>query len=353
MKRVIFVAHLQSHIRNFHIPYLKHLKEKGYYVAVATRVDNIGELNFLDKVIDIPFTRSPFSFKVFINYKLLSKEFEEGAYDIIHCHTPVAGVLTRIAAKKLRPNVKVYYTAHGFHFYKGAPLINWMIYYPAELYCARFTDVLFTINKEDFNLAKEKFKHTNVQLLSGVGVNTRCNNIVKNHDQKNINLLSVGELNKNKNHIIVLKALKEINNPNIHYYIAGEGNQKEKLLNYAKANGLEQNLHLLGFVKPVSNALQQKDIFVFPSIREGLSLALMEAMAYELPCIVSNIRGNNELIDPQGGYLVKEFSEYVNAIDSLVSSSKKRQIFGEYNKRKVQRYAYDIVEKELDKFYEI
>ena len=110
---------------------------------------------------------------------------------------------------------------------------------------------------------------------------------------------------------------------------------------------------MLGFVKPVSNALQQKDIFVFPSIREGLSLALMEAMAYELPCIVSNIRGNNELIDPQGGYLVKEFSEYVNAIDSLVSSSKKRQIFGEYNKRKVQRYAYDIVEKELDKFYEI
>jgi glycosyltransferase EpsD len=71
-------------------------------------------------------------------------------YDIIHCHTPVGGALARIAARNYRKRgTKVIYTAHGFHFFEGSPVKNWILYYPLEKWLSRFTDVLITLNSEE------------------------------------------------------------------------------------------------------------------------------------------------------------------------------------------------------------
>lgn len=355
MKKVIYIAHLQSHIRQFHLRYLKHLKDRGFYVAVATRVDDSNELSFLDKVYDIPFERSPFNNAIFKNYKILKDIFKNDHYDIIHCHTPVAGILTRLAAKNSHCNSKVYYTAHGFHFFTGAPFINWMIYYPAEKLCSKYTDVLFTMNQEDYDRACKKFKHPQIEYIHGVGIDAESYPIVKqeiNNDQ--INLISVGEVNKNKNHIIVLNAVSQLNNKNIHYYIAGKGPLEEELVQYAENNGLSDQFHLLGFVKPITTALKGKNIFIFSSLREGLSLALMESMASSLPVIASKIRGNADLIDENGGILVEnDAASYVNAINYMVENKDEWESMGEYNRNKVKQFDYEIVEKELDRFYEI
>lgn len=354
MKRVLYVAHLQSHIRQFHLWYLKHLKETGYYVAVATRVDNQEELAFLDEVYDIPFERSPLRLSNIKTYRLLRKAMKEGRFDIVHCHTPVAGILTRLGSHGL--NHKVYYTAHGFHFFKGAPLINWLIYFPAEYVCSFMTDVLFTMNNEDYQRACKWFHHPNIQFIHGVGVDIdryKPINDVNTHQSSKLRLISVGELNSNKNHMLVLEALRLLDDPRVEYQIAGEGPLHDSLQQFIDTNHLQSQVKLLGFRKDVIDQLHDSDIFVFPSKREGLSLALMESMASGLPAIVSDIRGNRDLIDDrQGGFVCAlNPSSIADAIRYFLDTLSALSSFGAYNQQKVKQYTKPVVQQELDEFY--
>lgn len=354
MKRVLYVAHLQSHIRQFHLWYLKHLKENGFYVAVATRVDNKEELGFLDAVYDIPFERSPLKLSNFKTYRRLRKVMQQGHFDIVHCHTPVAGILTRLGSHGL--NHKVYYTAHGFHFFKGAPLINWLIYFPAEYICSLMTDVLFTMNQEDYVRAKKWFHHPNVQFIHGVGIDVDQYKPVNNsYNEVNhpLRLISVGELNTNKNHMLILEALKILDNPRVKYQIAGEGPLRETLQKFIETNHLGKCVKLLGFRQDVSELLHHSDIFVFPSKREGLSLALMEAMATGLTTIVSDIRGNRDLVDQNKGGFVCDLTveSFVQAIQYVLDHPQSLSSFGQYNQNKVRQYAKSVVQDELDAFY--
>ena len=256
------------------------------------------------KIFDISCSRSPLSFdniKAIKQIRNLAKE-----YDIVHCHTPLAGMSTRIACRKLRKKqgLKVIYTAHGFHFYKGAPKKNWIIYYPIEKLCSRWTDVLITINKEDYDLAKKKMKAKRIEYVPGVGMDTKkFANTVVDRDKKREDLgipkdayliFSVGELNQNKNHQIVIRAIAELNDSNIHYMIAGVGDQKENLEKLAKE--LKVNLHLLGYRKDVAELYKAADLFVHPSFREGLPVSVMEAVAAKTTVVCSNIRGCSDLV---------------------------------------------------------
>ena len=228
-KKVLFTATVvKTHINVFHLPYLKWFKEKGYEVHIAAKNDFINEPCIIpncDKYYDIQFARFPFS-KANINaYKELKKLIQENNYDIIHCHTPVAGVLTRLAARNSK-NTTVIYTAHGFHFFKGAPLLNCLIYYPVERFCAKFTDKLITINQEDYERAKRFSlrKNGKVYYVPGVGIYLeKIQNLKVDIKQKKTELgipentpvlLSVGELIKRKNHETVLKALSQIKDKN-------------------------------------------------------------------------------------------------------------------------------------------
>ena len=351
MKKVLYIAHLQSHIRNFHLAYLKHLQDRGFYVAVATRVDNPEELAFLDEVIDFPFVRSPFTLKTADNYRDLKKLFIKGNYDIIHCHTPVAGITTRLAAHAAKVKSKVYYTAHGFHFFTGAPLINWLIYYPAEWLCAKYTDVLFTMNQEDYQRAKAKFKHPEVVYIHGAGIDTSKYNVAKNIG-KHLELVTVGEMIKRKNQLVLIQAVEQIKDIDCHLTIAGDGELRSDIEKYINDHHLNDKVSLIGHVKPVTKAFENKDMFLFSSLHEGLPVAVMEAMACGLPCIVSNVRGNNDLIDAKGGMLINNtVHDFVSSIKTLYNDKQSWNLMGTYNQNKVQMYSNDIVFSELDKFY--
>ncbi len=177
-KKFLFVATVQSHICQFHKAIIKSLREQGHKVDVVAR-DNLAEknglkLDFADEVFDLPFSRSPFTPSNVRAYRRLKEIIIAESYDVVHCNTPVGGVLARLCARKLRKQgVKVVYTAHGFHFYKGAPIKNWLIYYPIEKLCARWTDVLITINREDYKLAKKKLPAKKVCYVPGVGFNRK------------------------------------------------------------------------------------------------------------------------------------------------------------------------------------
>ena len=215
MHKVLLVATVQSHIAQFHQPLIKMLKEKGYIVHVCAK-NNLKEknglsINMVDKVFDVPFSRSPFSLKNIGNYKTVKEIIKKEKYDIIHCNTPVGGLITRLAGRKYRRDgLKIIYTAHGFHFYKGAPKKNWIIYYPIEKYLAKYTDALITINEEDYKLAKSKFKTEKIYKINSTGVNitkfkSKSSELEKNNLKKELNInendfiiISIGELNTNK-----------------------------------------------------------------------------------------------------------------------------------------------------------
>ena len=283
-KKVLFIATVAGHINTFHIPYLKMFKDKQYEVHVATKRAN--EIENVDKKYEICFERFPIKLKNVKAYKELKKIIDENQYDIIHCHTPVGGVLTRLAARKARKNgTKVIYTAHGFHFYKGAPLINWMIYYPMEKICSRWTDTLITIANEDYELAKKKFKKLKqIEHIYGVGMNTKRiekefsseekQKIRKELEiEKNDIIFSyVAELNKNKNQKLLIDVIKDLKEEisNVKLFLVGSGVLKEHYKEYVKNNKLEKYVKILGKRDDINEILSVTDIYLASSIREGL-----------------------------------------------------------------------------------
>ncbi len=369
MKKVLFVATVvRTHIEVFHLPYLKWFKENGYETHVCAKNDYYDKeecnISYCDKYYDLPFERSPIQFNNLKVFKQLTRIIEENKYDIIHCHTPMGGALTRLAVQKSNVDTKVIYTAHGFHFFKGAPIKNWLLYYPIELWLSKYTDVLININKEDYNRAKASFRAKNTEYISGVGIDIKkFERITINKPQKRKEigipengtvLLSVGELNSNKNHEVVVRALSKLDNKNLYYVICGQGPLEGKLKKLIKGLKIESQVKLLGFRKDIVELCGSSDIFVFPSKREGLPLALMEAMASGLPVVCSNIRGNSDLIESnRGGCLVNsnDVDGYYEAIKKIVENQKIKDSFGAYNKKTINKYSLEEVMIDIEKIY--
>ncbi len=306
--------------------------------------------------------RSPFNFGVLKAIKEIKSLVKKEQYDIVHCHTPIAAMCTRLAcAGQRKKGLKVIYTAHGFHFYKGAPKKNWLIYYPIEKICSYFTDVLITINKEDYALANKKFRAKKVVYVPGVGIDVdkfRNCDVLKEEKRKAIGIpedatlfLSVGELNANKNHASVIRAIAVMEDEGIHYAVAGDGDLKDYLLALSKELGMEQRVHLLGRRSDVAELYKAAECYVHPSFREGLPVAVMEAMAAGLPVAASRIRGNVDLIDEKGGVLFSPHSVDVCrcAIQSLLKEDLLQM--GNHNQEKIKDYSQEKIHEMMLSIY--
>ena len=338
-KRVLILASVASMIGQFNRDNISLLQKMGYKVDVACNFKNGSTFSeesakrLKKELIEqgvrcfhVDFSRSPVQIGKHVQcYRTVKRLMLENQYLFCHCHSPIGGAIARIAGHATK--TKIIYTAHGFHFYKGASVLNWAIYYPIELLLSYWTNCLITINKEDYYRAKHKFHAKKTVYIPGVGIDSkRFQNLGISREQKrqelglskeDIFILSVGELNKNKNHEVVVRALAGLKGQNIVYMIAGEGNQKEHLNTLAEENGV--SLRLLGFREDICSLLEAADVFAFPSKREGLSVSVMEAMFMKKPVIASKIRGNTDLIkDGENGLLV-----YPNTVDSWKQSIRK------------------------------
>lgn len=368
------VATVPSMIGQFNMNNIKLLQEMGYEVHVAcdfndrsiwpsekvVRFQNkLGELGIIYHQVD--FARNPFKVGTNIKaYKQLKQLFIQYKYSFAHCHTPTASVICRIVTHQM--GTKCIYTAHGFHFYKDAPIINWLVFYPIEKVCSYWTDVLITINQEDYRFAKTHLKAKKVEYVPGVGVDVSKFKLSDFDIEKkraelgicvdDIALLSVGELNQNKNHEVIVRAISELNNDRIHYFIAGQGVKEKELIELATK--LNVNLHLLGYRTDIAELYNMADIFVFPSIREGLSVSLMEAMASGMPCIVSNIRGNVDLIEEgMGGYLCtpQNVHSFAQRMKLLIEDKELQPKFGNWNQQKMKEFDVECVNEKMKAIY--
>lgn len=364
--KILFVTTISNTVNAFLIPHIKMLIEQGHNVDVAFNPVQEPDPDLIRlgcKIHEIPFQRSPMDLSNQVAYKKLKNIILSEKYDLVHTHTPVASACVRLACRKEK-NVKVFYTAHGFHFYKGAPLINWLLYYPVERWLAKYTHVLITINKEDYHRAKKRFNSKRVEYIPGIGLDTlkysnqKVDKVLKRAElgipENSFVVLSVGELNKNKNHEIILKAIAKLKRKDIYYVICGQGELENYLIDLSRKLGIHNQFKLLGYRNDVSEICKISDVFAFPSKREGLGLAALEAMASGLPIVTSNVHGIVDYsIDGVTGYTSHptDADGFADAIDRLYQSEKLRMKYGGQNIQAVNRFDIKNVICEMKRIY--
>lgn len=376
-KKALQLASVASMIDLFNMDNINILCSLGYSVDVATNFKE-GSITSQDRVNDyrkelkeqgigtyqIPIPRSIKRVKdIIISYRMVKKLVNTNHYQIVHCHSPIGGVICRLACRKARKNgTKVIYTAHGFHFFKGASKASWIIYYPIEKWCSKFTDVLITINQEDYKRASEKFQARHVEYVPGIGIHVdEIKNIVVDREGKrkefgftnsDFVFLSTGQISVRKNHEVVIRAIAKITVPKVKYLIVGFGEEEERLKVLTKELGIEDNVIFAGYRSDVKELLHAVDAFVFPSLQEGLPVALMEAMAVGLPIVASRIRGNVDLIeDGVNGWLVEchDISGFSKTMEDLMSRDKTRMQLA--NQDRIKQFDIALVNEHMTRIY--
>ena len=362
MKKILITSTDMMMIQ-FLIPHVRYLSENGYTVEIACSVVGDRLEDVRRALEDIPcvihtvrLERSPASPRNFLGYRDMKRLLKKNRYDIIWTNEPVMGVVTRLAARKVRKTgTKVVYMCHGFHFYKGASLANWLIFYPVERLMSRFCDMIVTINREDEARAKT-FQCPRVEHIDGSGVDIskrQCtvSRVVKRKEmgikESDILVLSVGELQTRKNHEVILRAIAQLQNPNIKYFLCGKGVLQDHLEELMKTLGLQDQVRFLGYRKDVPEIMNAADIFAHPSKREGLGLACLEAMASGLPLVTSNIQGIPDYVENGvTGFLCdpEDVEKYAGYLHVLIGDSSLRKRIGETNTVKSSKYAVESIQ---------
>ena len=369
MKKILYITTVSLTLNTFLIPHIRHLINHGFSVDIASNIDvplaeefqQLGVKHYL-----IHFSRNPLSLWNLKAFNEILKLQKENNYEVIHVHTPVAAFITRAALRNLQ--VKMVYTAHGFHFYEKAPAINWLLYYPIERIAAKWTDTIITINEEDFQRAKSFNLRNQGQVfkIPGVGIEEEEYELAyfnRNRYRKTLGLkkgdfalLILAELNKNKNHIQVIRAVKELRDkcPGIKVLCAGMGPKEKELKRIVNHLNLQGNVKFLGYRRDIRELLYCSDCIGLFSLREGLGKCLLEGMIMGKPIIATDTRGPRELIAPgENGYLVKvkDYKELAQYLEELYLDKALQQRFGQSSKERVKDFTLDNVLKEVINFY--
>ena len=326
--KALFSASVSAHLSAFHVPYLEYFKEKGFEVHTAANGPNPCPLS--DIHYDIPFSRSPLSARNIECYRTLKKIIERNGYDIIHCHTPVVGVLTRLAARNARKRgTAVIYTAHGFHFYRGAPAVRSFVFRNIEKYLCRYTDRLITINEEDFEaVSRFRFKPGGYCKVPGVGVDgsrfypqtaesKRASREKNGIGEDAFVLVFAAELSRRKNQKMLIEAAGLLKDriPGLLLLLPGEGPARAEYGRLIEKYGLEKTVRLLGYRDDMDSLLQSADIAVSSALQEGLPVNVVEALCVSLPVVATRVRGHTDLIsDGENGFLVDSAKDMAGRI---------------------------------------
>ena len=371
MGTVLFISNITYKITSFssssiyatHKMGMRFIHAANWSKASAEQIELFEKENDIT-ICNVPISRSPFSLSNIESFKKLCRIVKDNNVEYIHCNTPVGGLLGRLAGKKCKVK-KIIYQAHGFHFYKGAPKKNWIVFYTIEKLLARYTDAIITMNNEDYETANQfRLKNNGkVYNVHGVGIDLLgYNGIQQFREEKrrelgfcddDILLISMGDLIVRKNYRVAIEAIAKCKDTKLHYLICGQGEELDNLKLLAKQLNIESQVHFLGFRSDIKELLSATDIFLFTTLQEGMPRSMMEAMAAGLPCIASRIRGNVDLLDDnKGGFLCDptDVNQFVSAIKKCNVNT--RHKFSEYNLNAIKQYDIHVVEEEIRRIYE-
>ena len=354
--KLLYIATSDIHLKGFHQPYIKWLTEQEIQVDMA--VENRGNLVIPEITHShyLEFPRSLFKKQLFTSYKELKRIIDEGNYDIVHCHTPIPSMLTRLASRRARrKGTKVLYTSHGFHFYKGGPLSRWFTYYLAEWFLSKFTDGIVTINQEDFDTIQNKlWLHKDSFFIKGIGVDSSKFRPFDENERKkkrkelgllqdDFVLLYVAEFIPRKNHQFILKTLPKLKAeiPQLKVLFAGKGILEEQMKQLSKNLKIEEVVSFLGFRKDVPELAAISDVGISSSKHEGLGLGLTEEMFCKVPIVASYDRGHKEMIiQGETGFMFQQGNseEFIEYINRLYLNNEQRITMGEKAYEKAQEF---------------
>lgn len=383
MDKVLILASIAPMIEGFNLPNINLLQNEGYEVHVlANFKDENAEANERNNrfrsclehqgvtVFDVAINRNPVKVTNYTAYKEIKQIIDREAYTFIHCHSPIGGVLSRLAAREARKRkTKIVYTAHGFHFFKGAPKKNWLIYYSVEKWLSRYTDCLITINEEDYHTAQAKhFKAKRIEKINGVGINknkfkpvdTELKEQRRNslgYNKEDFLLIYVGELSKRKNQSLAIGMMGKVIQmiPHAKLLLVGDGELREQYVQQIKDLHLESNVFLLGFRSDVDQLMSISDIVISTSRQEGLPVNILEAMGTGLPIIATDCRGNRDLIHHgKNGYLVglEDNERLAGYVDTLYHSNSLREDFGLKSLLYLETYSVQAVMSQMSQIYQ-
>lgn len=366
--KVLFLATVYTHLAAFHIPFMRLLQNKGYEVHAAAsptegRKEEIEAIGV--RCWNVPFARSPYSLKNLRAIKTLGRLFRSHRFGLIHVHTPVAGFLGRYLAKATGQG-PVLYTAHGFHFYRGAPLRNWLLYYPAERLAAPWTDGLIVINEEDYQAALKMGFRPGENLFYVPGVGVEVEKLAASASSEGVRdglglkagdivISCIAEFIPRKNHVFLLEAWSKLAGriSSAHLLLVGDGVLRRALERRVKEKGLNR-VHFLGFRRDIPELLGITDIFVLVSRHEGLPRSVMEAMAAGKPVVASKVRGNRDLVEHgRTGFLVEpgDVEGLAGYLETLARDESLRLSLGAAGREKVKDYSSDKVLVEMEAIY--
>ncbi|WP_353854522.1 glycosyltransferase family 4 protein [Bacillus sp. Bos-x628] len=366
-KKVLFCATVEYHFKAFHLPYFQWFQQQGW--EVHTAANGQLKLPFVDQSHSIPIQRSPFHLHNRLAYVELKNLLETQHYDLIHCHTPMGSVISRLAAQHTRKRgTKLLYTAHGFHFWKGAPFLNWLLYYPIEKWLVKYTDGLITINQEDYERASRLSKErTAVHYIPGMGVDMNrfipVDDIEKQHlrrkygfSKQDFIVLCAGELNANKNQGMLIKASAQLYEqiPNLKVVFAGEGTSRQTYEQLVHRLKIKQHVHFAGFCRKIEDWMNLCDVCVSTSHREGLGMNILEAMCVEKPVIATENRGHCELVKPGvNGFLVKphDVNGLADYIHQLYHQKEHLRLMGQAGRSLASSFAHEQTVSEMARIY--
>ena len=365
MAKSILITCTDSMMKQFLEPHVKNLAGNGYEVEIAcsevlNRMAEVREdLGEYARIHLLHLKRSPLAVSNIRGYREIKQIIRNGHYDLIWTNEPVMGVATRLAARKARKQgTKVMYMVHGFHFYKGAPLLNWLIFYPIERLMASKADCICTINREDYARA-QRMRTARAAYIHGVGIDTERlkpgNNPTNLRNELRLAqdaylVLSVGELNENKNQQVIIRAIARLKDPAIHYVLCGKGDQRQSLEALAQELDIADHVHFLGYRKDIADICRQSDVFALPSRREGLPFAAMEAMYCGMPLVNSGIRGLTDITeDGVSGYVCEpdDTQRYAESIQKLKNNPRDREQMGARNRKTVEAFTIDRTKEEI------
>lgn len=362
MKKILFISN-HAGFSKFNAPYMQWFHEQGW------QVDNVSpgiETGYYDNQYDLPISRSPYSFSNLIALKQLKKICKTNQYDLIHCHTPVGGVLGRLClGKQLKKTTKIIYTAHGFHFFKGASKMAWILFYPIEKLLSKKTDCIVTINDEDFDIASRKF-HATIKKIDGVGVNLNRFKPITQQEKKIIRenngfqeqdfiIVYCAQFIPRKNHKFLIDKIKKLREtiPNIKLCLFGSGEIEDTIKKYTETNGLDGIVKFLGYRKDAEKIYAMSDLLVSTSLQEGFAINLVEGMACGLPIVVSNIRGHRDIVGYANNNILFNFEDdsFEKAILKFYNNQQLMYKVGEENIKKSEHFSVQNSLKSMEIIY--
>ena len=364
-KKIMMIATTDNMLWQFLMPHIDRLIEMGNQVeCVCARTGFwFSELEKKYITYEIDFKRNPFHPKNILSYFKLQKLHKERQYDVVYCQQPVGSAMGRLIGATHK--IPVIYTAHGFHFFKGCKIQNNLIYKNAERFLNRYTTALITINEEDYE-AGLKMKAKHVFKINGIGMKLdKYEPLVETKDEirkslgindNDFVITTIAEYIKRKNYDTMLKVIKDLKDSNhkVKFLVCGCGKLEKRIKKLISKLDIENEVQLLGYRRDINRILTASDCFMLTSFQEGLPLAIIEAMNFALPCVVSDVRGNRDLvIDGKGGYVLptKDHNGVSNAIINLIESKELKDMFGSFNLNESKKYDIDVVIDQLDEIY--